>query len=208
MAQATDEEKSWYWKSGRNSGRKFCAAYQDKRRPGQPACTNKASHCPYGSHCCFACGKNGHGQADCSGRASAAEAGVGRKRPATELDSELGEAVQGASVSSDTPPVRLPPFSAFGRNRRTAEPAQSLSASATTVEVSRVDPIELLVWKPSVLNVHGFGCVFQFACSMLNKASNEKKPLFIELNCTNSLYDSFRTPKVAAGWWSDIFEQP
>ena len=111
-------------------------------------------------------------------------------------------------MSSDTPPVRLPPFSAFGRNRRTAEPAQSLSASATTVEVSRVDPIELLVWKPSVLNVHGFGCVFQFACSMLNKASNDKKPLFIELNCTNSLYDSFRTPKVAAGWWSDIFEQP
>ena len=70
------------------------------------------------------------------------------------------------------------------------------------------DPVDLMIWRPSNLNKHGFACLFQFACSMMDRARKENTQLYIDLNQSNSLYDSFILPSSQANWWNDIFLQP
>ena len=45
---------------------KFCGPYQEARQvSGRPMCQYTRRTCPYGVHACQACGKPGHGAADC-----------------------------------------------------------------------------------------------------------------------------------------------
>ena len=171
--------------SGNN---KYCAAYQLKKPGlGQIACPFSQRFCPYGMHKCWGCGKSGHGKADC-------------KQPVAEL------AEPAAAEQS-------------GRQRRTqpaAEPAEPAAAEQSrpqkSMRISEVWPpsmsIELMIWRPSRINVHGFACIFQFACSMMSRALENKCPLYIDLDQSNILYDSFGRPASKANWWSDIFPQP
>ena len=95
------------------------------------------------------------------------------------------------------------------RTLPTSSDAPALKRQRPTVDVSNpADLVELTVWRPSRTHRHGFACMFQFACSVINRSIREKFALFIDLNQSNTLYDSFATPLRASNWWSDIFTQP
>ena len=166
----------------RPDGTIFCAAYQGpKPGPGQTACPWPQKRCPHGLHKCWECGKTGHGRASCKN----APFNVFRQRTAA-----ASEPVQGASSSAE--PAEQP------------RPQKLLRTSRIDGSIS----IELMMWCPTQTNQHGFACLFQFACSMMNRALENKFALYIDLNQSNTLYDSFGRPGSTANWWSDIFSQP
>ena len=78
----------------------------------------------------------------------------------------------------------------------------------TSTSVAKPGPIDLMVWRPTGLNKHGFACLFQFSCTMMNRSRGDQMPLYIDLNQSNSLYDSFKKPQSRAVWWGDVFLQP
>ena len=170
----------------------YCKDYQE-RKPchGVTACRFLAKACPNGVHRCSGCGKPGHGVGDCKW------------------------------LPLDPPRLLVPskrPFSAFGGGvggggQRAIAPGTGTSVAMPAVHkairTSKLEsPIDLMIWRPSDLTVHGFACLFQFSCSMMNKSCAERMPLYIDLNQSNSLYDSFTEPGSQAIWWNDIFLQP
>ena len=104
-----------------------------------------------------------------------------------------------APVVAPSPPRTLP----------TSSDAPALKRPRPTVDVSNhADLVDLTVWRPSKIHVHGFASIFQFACSVMNRSIRDKFALLIDLNQSNTLYDSFAMPLMASNWWSDIFTQP
>ena len=104
-----------------------------------------------------------------------------------------------APVVAPSPPRTLP----------TSSDAPAPKRPRPTVDVSNdAELVELTVWRPSRTHRHGFACKFQFARSVIDRSIREKFALLIDLNQSNTLYDSFATPLRASNWWSDIFTQP
>ena len=173
----------------RLNGTTYCAAYQGpKPGAGRTACSWGAKKCPYGLHKCWECGKHGHGQANCK----SAPFNVFRQRTAAAAASETVQVASSSAEPAEQPQPEQP------------RPQKLMRTSRTDGSIS----IELMIWRPSQTNLHGFACLFQYACSMMNRALENKSALYIDLNQSNTLYDSFRSPRSKANWWSDIFSQP
>ena len=185
----------------------YCKAYQGPRRPGKTGCAYATKVCPNGVHKCFGCGKGGHGKADCRTFDPPPDPVPSKKRRLSTFGKGVGEGGQRATASTDTSVAMPVPFSAFGKG--VGGGGQKATASTSTSVAMPVDsPIDLMIWRPSDLNVHGFACLFQFACSMMHRSCAQRMPLYIDLNQSNSLYDSFTEPNSQANWWDDVFLQP
>ena len=138
---------------------------------------------------CARCGNFGHGQGDCTMTIVLPFSQPSRppppppppptdssKRPVSAVDSAFGGDGQGATASTDSS-------------------AASTNTPRKSTRTSKLEsPIELMIWRPTELNLHGFACLFQFSCSMMNRSCEERKPLYIDLNHANSLYASFTAP--------------
>ena len=71
-----------------------------------------------------------------------------------------------------------------------------------------VPQMDLVYWRPQDFKRHGFACLFQYTCTMMQKYLALKKPLVIDFDVRNTCYASFTSENSKACWWDDIFVQP
>lgn len=83
---------------------------------------------------------------------------------------------------------------------------------------------KLRIWRPSIkgntqgIQKHGFTCIFQFACAVMNHARKKGWFLYVDFCLANTLYDSFSGEGLEvcnkpdcllfSNWWNDVFIQP
>ena len=224
------EEKTIYG----TDGTMYCKPYQGARSPGQTACPHVrnwrlgANLCSNGVHKCFGCGKGGHGKQDCKyecrkgghGKFECGKGGHGKKRPFNAFGKDLGEGGQkgtaigkgvGGKEQRHWERCRRKGYwetgTAIGKGVG-GSGQRAIASTGMPVAMPVVNPVDLMIWRPSDMNKHGFACVFQFACSMMNRSRVGQMPLHIHLNQANTIYDSFTKPHSQALWWDDVFVQP
>ena len=71
-----------------------------------------------------------------------------------------------------------------------------------------VPQMDLVYWRPQDFKRHGFACLFQYTCTMMQKYLALKKPLVIDFDVRNTCYASFTSEDLKACWWDDVFVQP